>query len=63
MTCDDKQLLDRFLRDDDGLHAVTALKHYPRDFSHKQIVTEIKNGISRLNFLVATEPLVVSAYT
>ncbi|MFK7997405.1 MAG: hypothetical protein AB8B87_24980 [Granulosicoccus sp.] len=44
MTRDDKQLLDRLLRDDDGLHAVTAIKHHPRDFSHKQIITEIERG-------------------
>ncbi|MBX2823386.1 MAG: DUF4158 domain-containing protein, partial [Gammaproteobacteria bacterium] len=44
MTHDDKKLLDRLLRDDDGLHAVTAIKHHPRDFSHKQIITEIERG-------------------
>jgi len=30
MTKEDKRLLDRLLKDDDGLHAVTTIKHHPR---------------------------------
>lgn len=44
MTRDDKRLLDRLLGDDDGLHAVTTIKHHPRDFSHQQLLSEIQRG-------------------
>jgi len=41
---DDTQLLDRLLEDDDGLHAITSIKHQPRDFSHKQLLADIERG-------------------
>jgi TnpA family transposase/CheY-like chemotaxis protein len=44
ITPQDAVLLDALLRDDDGLHAVTAIKHHPRDFSHKQLLAEIERG-------------------
>ena len=40
----DMLLLDRLLRDEDGLHAITSIKHQPRDFSHKQLLAEIERG-------------------
>ena len=44
ITLGDETLLDALLSDDDGLHAVTSIKHYPRDFSHKQLLAEIERG-------------------
>lgn len=44
MTKEDKRMLDRLLSDVDGLHAVTSIKHHPRDFSHKQLLSEIDRG-------------------
>ncbi|MFT5446565.1 MAG: TnpA family transposase [Gammaproteobacteria bacterium] len=44
MTPADEALLDSLLSDDHGLHTVTSLKHDPRDFSHKQLLTEIERG-------------------
>ena len=41
---DDMRLLARLLQDDKGLHAITAIKHQPRDFSHKQLLAEIERG-------------------
>jgi TnpA family transposase len=41
---DDEVMLDALLSDDDGLHAVTSIKHHPRDFSHKQLLVEIERG-------------------
>lgn len=44
LTLDDTKCLDRLLLDDDGLYAITAIKHHPRDFSHKQLLAEIERG-------------------
>ena len=44
MTREDKHVLDKLLRDDNGIHAVTSIKHHPRDFSHKQLLIEIERG-------------------
>ena len=44
ITPDDEVMLDALLSDDDGLHAVTSIKHHPRDFSHKQLLVEIERG-------------------
>ena len=44
MSREDKRMLDALLRDDDGLHAVTTIKHHPRDFSHQQLLEEILRG-------------------
>ena len=44
ITEEDRLLLDLLLRDDNGLHAITAIKHQPRDFSHKQLLAEIERG-------------------
>ncbi|MDA0681538.1 MAG: Tn3 family transposase [Proteobacteria bacterium] len=41
---DDMRLLARLLKDDKGLHAITSIKHQPRDFSHKQLLGEIQRG-------------------
>ena len=41
---DQESALDRLLTDQDGLYAITAIKHEPRDFSHKQLLAEIKRG-------------------
>jgi len=44
ITDEDRLLLDFVLKDDSGLHAITAIKHQPRDFSHKQLLAEIERG-------------------
>jgi hypothetical protein len=44
ITLGDEAMLDALLSDDDGLHAVTSIKHHPRDFSHNQLLTEIERG-------------------
>ena len=44
ITDEDRLLLDLLLKDDNGLHAITAIKHQPRDFSHKQLLAEIERG-------------------
>lgn len=44
ITIDDAQLLERLLQDDNGLHAITSIKHQPRDFSHRQLQLEIERG-------------------
>lgn len=44
ITPDDEAMLDALLSDDDGLHAVTSIKHHPRDFSHNQLLAEIERG-------------------
>lgn len=36
--------MDRLLSDDDGLHAITAIRHEPRDFSQKQLLAEVRRG-------------------
>lgn len=36
--------LDRLLTDHDGLYAITAIRHEPRDFSQKQLLAEIGRG-------------------
>jgi hypothetical protein len=41
---EDAAALDRLLKDDDVLHAITVIKHQPRDFSHKQLLAEIERG-------------------
>ena len=41
----DQQIaLDRLLTDHTGLYAITAIRHEPRDFSHKQLLAEISRG-------------------
>ena len=35
---------ERLLEDGEGLHAITAIKRQPRDFSHKQLLAEIERG-------------------
>ena len=44
MTPADKRQLDALLQDSDGLHAVTSIKHHPRDFSNRQLLAEIDRG-------------------
>jgi TnpA family transposase len=41
---EDAASLDQLLMDDEGLHAITAIKRQPRDFSHKQLLAEIERG-------------------
>jgi len=44
MTPADRRLLDALLRDDEGLHAITSIKHHLRDFSHQQLLAQIRRG-------------------
>lgn len=41
---DDSHTLGQLLKNNDGPHAVTANKHHPRDFSHRQILAELERG-------------------
>lgn len=41
---DHEAALDRLLTDPDGLHAITNIKHEPQDFSHKQLLAEVRRG-------------------
>lgn len=41
LSADDRRRLDVLLRDHDGLHAITSIKHPLRDFSHRQLLNEI----------------------
>ncbi len=41
---EDAASLDRLLVNDEGLHAITAIKRQPRDFSHKQLLAELDRG-------------------
>ncbi|MFQ5471063.1 MAG: Tn3 family transposase, partial [Gammaproteobacteria bacterium] len=43
-TNQDKKMLNSLIKEDEGLHAITAIKRHPRDFSHKQLMTEIDRG-------------------
>ncbi|EAQ96687.2 Tn3 family transposase [Congregibacter litoralis] len=44
LSADDRRRLDALLRDDEGLHAITSIKHPLRDFSHRQLLNEIDRG-------------------
>jgi hypothetical protein len=41
---EDTAALEQLLQDHDGLYAITAIKHQPRDFSHKQLLSEVERG-------------------
>jgi hypothetical protein len=58
MTREDQRILYRLLSDDDGLHAVTSIKHYPRDFSHQQVLAEIERGGQLRELYVVAERII-----
>jgi CheY-like chemotaxis protein len=62
ITPQDAVLLDALLRDDDGLHAVTEIKHHPRDFSHKQLLAEIERG-QQIQVLFAVAKRIITRST
>lgn len=41
---DEEASLNDLFANDDGLHAVTQLKHNPKDFSHQQLLIELSRG-------------------
>jgi hypothetical protein len=41
---EDAKSLERLLADDEGLHQITTIKRQPRDFSYRQLLTEIEHG-------------------
>ncbi len=55
----DEAVLDALLSNNDGLYAVTSIKHYPRDFSHKQLLAEIERG-HRIRDLFAVAKRVIT---
>lgn len=44
LSADDRRRLDALLRDGEGLHAITSIRHPLRDFSHRQLLNEIDRG-------------------
>jgi Domain of unknown function (DUF4158) len=44
ISAEEEALLNGLFASTDGLHAVTVLKHDPKDFSHKQLNTEVTRG-------------------
>ncbi|MBT4520665.1 MAG: Tn3 family transposase [Halieaceae bacterium] len=44
ISAEEEALLNGVFASTDGLHAVTALKHDPKDFSHKQLNMEVTRG-------------------
>ena len=61
MTPADRRLLDALLRDDEGLHAVTSIKHHLRDFSHQQLLAEISRGEQLRGLYVIAERIIDDA--
>jgi hypothetical protein len=61
MTPTDIELLDHLLSVDEGLHTVTGLKHQPRDFSHQQLLTEIRRGERIRPLFAVAQRIVVQA--
>ena len=61
LSADDERRLDELLADEDGLHAVTRLKHHPRDHSLRQINREIRRGESLRPLSAVAERIVAKA--
>lgn len=61
ITTADAAMLDALLSNDDGLHAVTAINHHPRDFSHKQLLAEIERGVQIRDLFVVAKRVIAQA--
>lgn len=60
ITAEEEVSLTELFANDAGLHAVTQLKHNPKDFSHKQLVIELSRG-KRLRPLFSLAQRVIGA--